>query len=170
MIVGSVVLFGGLAGRRLEAFGGPGGEISHSAESIHQTPVFKAGRKRVYQALLDASQFHQVTQLGAAARSDMEAGSHPTEIGRGPGDAFTLFGGHIVGRHIELVPDERIVQAWRAADWSPGVYSIVRFQLTDDGAGTRLVFDHTGFPVGQAEHLAAGWKANYWEPLQRFLA
>ena len=27
------------------------------------------------------------------------------------------------------------------------------------------------FPMaGQREHLAAGWKANYWEPLEKFLA
>ena len=51
-----------------------------------------------------------------------------------------------------------------------GVYSIVRFELRKEGTGTRLVFDHTGFPVGQAEHLAAGWKGNYWEPLEKFLA
>jgi len=170
MIVGSVFVFGSLAAGRLEALGGQGEEISHSAEAIHQTPAFKAGRKRVYRALTDAAQFHQLTQLGEAAGSDMAAGSHPTEISPHVGGAFTLFGGHIEGRHVELVPDRRIVQAWRASDWPAGVYSIARFELADDGAGTRLVFDHTGFPVGQAEHLAAGWKAHYWVPLRKLLA
>jgi activator of HSP90 ATPase len=85
-------------------------------------------------------------------------------------DKVTNRGQMIVGPQLGAAARSDIVQAWRAADWSPGVYSIVRYQLTDDGAGTRLVFDHTGFPVGQAEHLAAGWKANYWEPLRRFLA
>jgi hypothetical protein len=51
------------------------------------------------------------------------------------GGAFTLFGGHITGRHIELVPDQRIVQAWRVVDWIPVVYSIVKFELTE---GTTL--------------------------------
>jgi activator of HSP90 ATPase len=36
----------------------------------------------------------------------------PTQISREVGGAFSLFGGIIVGRHIELVPNERIVQAW----------------------------------------------------------
>jgi hypothetical protein len=34
----------------------------------------------------------------------------------------------------------------------------------------QIVFDHKGFPLGQAEHLAEGWKANYWEPLGKYLA
>jgi activator of HSP90 ATPase len=86
------------------------------------------------------------------------------------GGTFSIFGGHIVGRHLELLPDERLVQAWRVPDWKPGIFSIARFQLNKQGSGTRLVFDHTGFPQGLGQHLADGWKANYWEPLQKYLA
>jgi len=94
----------------------------------------------------------------------------PIQISREAGGTFILFGGIIVGRHIELVPDPRIVQAWRVAYWDPGVYSIAKFELAEQGAGTKIIFDHTGFPQGQAEHLVAGWKAHYWEPLEKFLA
>ena len=76
----------------------------------------------------------------------------------------------IKGRNVELVPHQRIVQAWRSEGWESGVYSIVRFELKAEGTGTRLVFDHTGFPVGQADHLASGWKSNYWDLLSRFFA
>jgi len=93
----------------------------------------------------------------------------PTQISREAGGTFTLFGGHIVGRHLELVPNERIVQAWRVVTWSPGVYSIAKFELTEQGSSTKLVFDHVGFPDGQGQHLAEGWKANYWEPLEKYL-
>jgi hypothetical protein len=61
------------------------------------------------------------------------------------------------------------VQAWRVKSWEPGVYSIARFELRAEGAGTRLVLDHVGFPEGQAEHLGQGWHANYWEPLRKHL-
>jgi activator of HSP90 ATPase len=84
-------------------------------------------------------------------------------------DVFSLFGGYITGRQIELVPNLRIVQAWRAGGWDPGHYSIAKFELVEQGSGTKIVFDHTGFPIGQAEHLAEGWKGNYWEPLEKFL-
>lgn len=86
------------------------------------------------------------------------------------GAAFSLFGGFIVGRHIELVPGERIVQAWRVINWNPGIYSIARFELSERNSRTKLILDHVGFPEGQEQHLADGWKANYWEPLEKFLA
>lgn len=146
-------------------------EISHSSESIHQTVVFKASRKRVYEALTDEKQFDKVAKLSAAvAQAGMALGNKPTQIAREVGGTFTLFGGHIVGRHVELVPGERIVQAWRVATWETGVYSIARFQLAEEGSGTKLIFDHAGFPQGLGQHLAEGWKGNYWEPMQKVLA
>ncbi|HEX3685087.1 MAG TPA: SRPBCC domain-containing protein [Bryobacteraceae bacterium] len=142
--------------------------ISRTAEAIHQEPVFAASRRRVYEALMDPTQFDRIVQLSAAMQT-MTAGNTPCEIGRQPGSAFSVFHGHILGRQIELIADERIVQAWRVADWSPGVYSIARFQFTQEGSNTRVILDHTGFPAGKAQHLADGWKANYWEPLQKYL-
>src|SRR5262244_137481 len=143
--------------------------VSRSAEFIHQEPVFEANPKRVYEALTDAKQFEKVIGLSAAMQSGMALGKDPTQISRQAGGRFTLFRGHIVGRQIELVPNERIVQAWRVATWSQGVYSIVKFELTEKGSGTKLVFDHVGFPDGQGQHLAEGWKGNYWEPLEKYL-
>jgi activator of HSP90 ATPase len=136
-------------------------EISRSCECIHQEVVLQASRARVYQALTDAKQFSKVTDFSIPGASTAISG----EVG-GP---FSLFGGVITGRHIELVPNERLVQAWRDKAWVPGVYSIARFQLNDEGSNTRLVFDHTGFPQGEAEDLAAGWKSHYWEPLRKYL-
>jgi activator of HSP90 ATPase len=168
-IVSAAVAFGGLALGSTKAWAGAEEEISHTAESIHQETFFKANRKRVYDALTTAPQFDKVIQLSGVMKS-MPAAVKPTEISREAGGAFALFGGYVTGRHIELVPNERIVQAWRAGSWDPGVYSIAKFELVEQGAGTKIVFDHTGFPKGDAEHLAAGWKAHYWEPLAKLLA
>ena len=132
--------------------------ISRTAESIHQEVTIKAPLSRIYEALLDERQFAQVT------------GGQATMIDRNAGGAFSLFGARIKGRNVELVPNARIVQAWRSEGWEAGVYSIVRFELKAEGTGTRLVFDHTGFPTGQADHLASGWTTNYWDPLTRFVA
>src|ERR1700752_2468201 len=100
--------------------------------SIHQVIRFKASPKRIYEALLDARQFSQFTG-GAPPQSDPAAG--------GP---FSCFGGMISGRNIELKPNARIVQAWRAGNWPEGVYSVVRFELTGEGATTTLTFDQSG--------------------------
>jgi uncharacterized protein YndB with AHSA1/START domain len=168
-IVGVAIAFGGLALGSTEAWAGAEGEISRTAESIHQETVFEASRKRVYEALTDTKQFDKVIQLSGVMKS-MPPGGKPTEISREVGGAFTLFGGYITGRHVELLPGQRIVQAWRTGGWAPGVYSIVKFELVEQGFGTKIVFDHTGFPKGEAEPLAAGWKAHYWEPLEKLLA
>jgi len=146
-------------------------DISSACEVIHQEVAFKASRKRVYEALTDAKQFNKVVMLSAAMQSGgMAPGSKPAEVSPEVGGAFSAFGGYVTGRHIELLPNERIVQAWRAASWGPGQYSIARFELTEQGSGTKLVFDHAGFPQGQGAHLAEGWKANYWEPLEKYFA
>jgi activator of HSP90 ATPase len=125
---------------------------------IRQEVVFKANPKRIYEALLDAKQFSAFT------------GGAPAAIDRDAGGAFSCFGGMITGRNIELVPDRRIIQAWRAGNWAEGVYSIVRFELEGQGAETRLVVEHSAFPAEHREHLDGGWQKMYWEPLRKYLA
>lgn len=168
-IVGAAMAFGGLALGPTKTWAEGEGEISHTAESIHQEAVIKASRKRVYEALTDAKQFDKVIQLSGVMQS-MHLGDKPAEISPEAGGAFALFGGYITGRQVELVPNERIVQAWRTGRWAPGVYSIAKFELVEQASGTKIVFDHTGFPKGEAESLASGWKAHYWEPLAKLLA
>jgi activator of HSP90 ATPase len=158
----------GMALPAVGAFAATDDGVSHSADAIHQEPVFKASPSQLYSALTDPKQFDQVVHLSAAMKS-MAIGNKLAEISGEVGGAFALFGGYITGRHLELVPNQRIVQAWRTHSWDPGDYSIVRFDFVEQGSGTKIVFDHKGFPLGQAEHLAAGWKANYWEPLEKYL-
>jgi activator of HSP90 ATPase len=124
---------------------------------LHQEVDFKAGRQRIYEALLDSKQFATFTGM-------------PAEIGREAGATFSLFGGLIVGRNVELVPKKRIVQAWRPTNWDAGVYSLVKFELEEEGGQSRVVLDHTGFPEGSFRHLNFGWYSHYWEPLRKFLA
>jgi uncharacterized protein YndB with AHSA1/START domain len=168
-IVGAAIALSGLALGSGEAWAGAEEEISRTAEAIHQEHVIKASRKRVYEALTDAKQFDKVIELSGVMQA-MHLGNKPAEISREVGGSFALFGGYITGRHVELVPNERIVQAWRTGSWPPGVYSIAKFELVEQGSGTKIVFDHTGFPKGDAESLASGWKAHYWEPLDKLLA
>jgi activator of HSP90 ATPase len=144
------------------------GGLSHNAGAIHQEVVLKAPPKRVYEVLTDAAQFQKVQLL--AGITGLDIAGNPAVIHREAGGSFSLFAGYVIGRQVELVPDQRIVQAWRAGSWQPGAYSIVRFELADQGGTTKLVFDHTGFPAGTGDHLASGWKEHYWEPLQKFLA
>jgi len=127
---------------------------SDKSITSHQEIEFNATSQQLYDALLDSKQFSEFS--GRAA-----------EINREVGGAFSLFKGHIIGRNLELIPNERIVQAWRVVTWPEGAYSIVRFELKPQGSGTRLMLDHIGFPEGFHDHLAAGWEENYWSLLKK---
>jgi activator of HSP90 ATPase len=135
----------------------PSTEAHKGLTAIHYEIDFKPSPQRLYAAILDQKQF--------AAFSGMPATINPT-----PGGAFSQFGGMIIGRNIELIPNQRIVQAWRPTHWDSGIYSIVRFEFKPRAAETTLIFDHTGFPAGEYDHLDSGWHSHYWEPLKKFLA
>lgn len=121
--------------------------------SLHQEIDLKAPAAAVEARLLGSKEFSAFTRLAATI--------DPTE-----GGAFSLFGGLIVGRNVEIVPATRIVQAWRPSHWEPGDYSVVRFALKAHGESTTVVLDHTGFPEGDYDHLFSGWQAHYWGPLK----
>jgi activator of HSP90 ATPase len=136
----------------------PSTAANKTRTSLHQEIDYKATSQRIYEVLLSTKDF--ATFSGAPAEIDPKAGG-----------AFSLFGGMIVGRNVELVPNQRIVQAWRpTADFPEGTYSLVKIELQPQGAGTRLMLEHTGFPEGHFDHLSAGWHSHYWEPLRKFLA
>jgi activator of HSP90 ATPase len=123
---------------------------------LHQEVDLKASPHRIYEILLDSKQFSTFS-------------GEPAEISHDVGGAFSMFGGKIVGRNIELVPDQRIVQAWRPAYWEPGIYTLVKFELKEQGSQTKVILDHTGFPEGNFGHLNEGWKMHYWERLAKYL-
>lgn len=144
--------------------------LSHSSAAIHQEVLFKASRQRVYRLLTDAREFDAVTRLSDAVTLMTAPNARATTISSHVGGSFTLFGGYIIGRHLEMLPNERLVQAWRAGGWPAGEYSIVNFTLQEAGEGCRLVFNHRGFPGSQGSSLARGWRVHYWDPMSKRLA
>ncbi len=124
---------------------------------IHQTVTINTSPDKVYRALTSSRQFGEIT--GA-----------PAEISQEEGGRFSCFANQVVGRHIELVPDTRIVQAWRVdGPWPPGRYSMVSFELSSDGNATTVELRQSGYPEDFREHLEGGWHRMYWEPLRAYL-
>jgi activator of HSP90 ATPase len=121
--------------------------------SIHHVIEFDASPEQMYEKLTDADEFAAWTGV-------------PAEIDSAPGGSFSLFGGQIEGRNIELVPGRRVVQAWRVSGWEPGEYSLTRFELRPSSSGTTLVFDHSAFPPEAHRDLDAGWESMYWAPIR----
>ena len=103
------------------------------------------------------------------------ATGQPARLTDQEGEEFTLFSGRVEGRQIELVPGERVVQAWRFGDehpgtWDAGVYSVVRFTLKAERNATKLIIDHDAIPTECQDHIASGYPAFYHDPIAAYLA
>jgi uncharacterized protein YndB with AHSA1/START domain len=144
--------------------------LAQTAASIHQEVRLSGSCPQVYAALTDTRQFDAVTRLSDGASLLAAPGALPTRIDPQPGGEFALFGGYITGRNLELVPGERLVQAWRAKSWDAGAYSVVTFTLRNEAGGCLLMFEHAGFPQSQGPSLAYGWRVHYWVPLAKYLS
>ncbi len=126
--------------------------------TIRQQVTLKASPHAVYEALLDSAQHSAFT--GA-----------PAVISREVGGAFTVFDGYASGTNLELVPDSRIVQAWRADEegWPAEHYSRATFALRAVPGGTRLTFTQSGVPAQHYDSIRQGWIDYYWTPMKAML-
>jgi len=123
---------------------------------IKQTVLFKASPHEVYELLMDSDKHSSFT--GGKASISREMGAE-----------FSAYDGYISGRNIQLVPDKKIIQEWRAVDWPEGYFSRVTFEFTPLLEGVQLEFTHADVPDGTEEEFTQGWIDNYWEPMKRFL-
>lgn len=123
---------------------------------IKQTAEFAATPHQVYEALMDSVKHSEFT--GGEAK-----------ISRKVGGKFTAYDGYAEGKNLELIPDEKIVQTWRAGDWPEGHYSEITFELTKAKTGTRLIFTQTGVPAEFYDDIAQGWIDWYWTPMKKML-
>ena len=123
------------------------------ATVIRQSVTFKASPHAVFEALMDSRKHTKFT--GSAAR-----------ISRKVGGAIWAYDGYITGANLELVRDQKIVQAWHGSDWPEGHMSRVTFKLTRVKGGTRLTFTHRGVPPEHVASIKQGWIESYWQPLK----
>jgi activator of HSP90 ATPase len=103
------------------------------------------------------------------AKQHAEFTGAPADIDPEAGGAFSCHAGHVLGRYVELIPNQRIVQAWRIKDWLEGVYSVVRIDLIEQGSETKLILEHTAVPDDKRAHIETGWHLKYWEPLRKYV-
>jgi len=127
-----------------------------NTRTIQQPVTFKARPHVVYEMLMDSGEHARFS--GA-----------PASISREVGGAFTAYDGALTGTNVELVPDAKIVQSWRAGDWPEGHYSTATFLLEEADGGTRLTFTQTGVPEQNYDDINQGWRDYYWSKMESFL-
>ena len=119
--------------------------------------IHQATPPEVFEALMDEKQ-HAALTKGEA------------RISRHIGGAFTTFDGWASGKQVELVPDKKIVQSWRAEDWPAGTVSMCTYTLSEVKDGTRIQFIQTDVPKAFVKSVAKGWNDFYWRPLKKIPA
>ena len=75
---------------------------------------------------------------------------------------FSLWDGEIVGRNIEFVTDQKIVQSWYFGE---DVESIVTIKLHLDKQGTNVEVHQTNIPDEAYENITEGWESDYFASL-----
>ena len=129
-----------------------------ATETIHASAVFAAKPATIYEAWLDGEKHAAMT--GGAATSDARVG-----------EGFTAWDDYITGKHLELQPGRRIVQAWRTTDFPDSAPDSRLIVLLDpEAGGTRVTFVHTDIPQGQSADYESGWEEHYFAPMRRYFA
>jgi uncharacterized protein YndB with AHSA1/START domain len=115
---------------------------------------FKASPREVYDALADSRQRSELTGSTAV-------------IGTQVGDRFSTDDGRVTGVNVDLVPGERLVQAWRRHDFPVGVYSMAAITMAPTASGgTELVLTHRGVPKPLLDDMERYWRTVYWSPMK----
>lgn len=136
-------------------------EEASEFRTIKMKESFHARPKDIYDAYLDENRVKAFTQSNASISKDV-------------GGEFSLFNGSIVGKQVELVPWERIVQKWRFSNWPQDHYSTVTITITEKEPGnTQLRLVQTEVPVADQfgnesvlETTERGWKEQVWNRIR----
>ena len=129
-----------------------------ATETVHASAVVKAKPEAIYEAWLDGAR--HAAMPGGAAKS----------AGR-VGQPFTAWDGYIRGKHLELQPARRIVQAWRTTEFPDSAPDSRIFVVLDpEAGGTRVTIVHTDIPKGQGSSYESGWEKHYFAPMRSYFA
>lgn len=126
-------------------------------KTLVQKIKFKAAPKVLFEMYMDTKK-----------HSDLTGGK--ALLSRKAGGKFSAHGGYCWGKNLMIVPNETIVQTWRAADWTKkdkDSIFILTFEPTKGGGLVTMI--HANVPDRHAKHLNQGWKEHYWNHWQAFL-
>lgn len=126
--------------------------------TIKQRVKFNAPPATVYDLLADSKKHSAVTGRKAT-------------ISRKIGGPFSVSGNEVSGINVDLVPGQRIVQAWRHRRFPEGIFSMAAVTLTPTRAGgTELVLTHRGVPKDLIPETEVAWREQYWSRIKAYLA
>ena len=127
-------------------------------KTIKQRVKFKADPVTVYDLLADSRKHSAITGRRAIISTKI-------------GGTFSIGESEVTGINVDLVPGQRIVQAWRHRRFPEGIFSMAALTLrpTPDG-GTELVLVHRGVPKELIPETEQAWRDEYWQRMKDYLA
>ena len=81
-----------------------------------------------------------------------------------PGSDFSLWDGEIVGRNIEFVTNQKIVQQWFFGEECDSVVTIKLHP--DKSGGTNVEVHQTNIPDEAFDNITEGWESDYFGGLK----
>lgn len=125
-------------------------------KTLDLVDTFQCSPQDLFSALVDE------TKVRAYTQSDCK-------IDPKIGGKFSIFSGNVQGIFKELVPYERIVQAWRFKHWPENHYSEVRLEIANLGDKCRLTLHQSDIPEADFERTKSGWRELQWERMKAIL-
>ena len=117
--------------------------------------VVPTSPKTIYDAWLDTAGHTKMT--GSPA--------HASPI---VGESFEAWEGYISGVNLALEPGKRIVQSWRAQDYTEADgHSQIEVTFEPVDGGTKITLVHSNVPDNQGGH-ESGWGTHYFEPMKAY--
>lgn len=86
-----------------------------------------------------------------------------------PGAPFSLFGGNICGRFVEMMAPNSLVMDWKLKDWPTDTKVTIAIAEDGDGSACRIDLTQEGVPAQDVDLIRSNWHNYYWTPIKRLL-
>ena len=110
----------------------------------------------IYNAWLDSETHAEMTAADSAVAS------------REVGAEHRAHGTYIWGKNLELIPNKKIVQSWRTAQFKEEEEdSVIEVTFEENDGSTLVTLKHSGVPDSET-HIEQGWIDYYFEPMKAY--
>lgn len=124
-------------------------------KTFSKTYLIKTPKEKVWEALVDP----KVIDKWGAGPAKMKAES---------GTDFSMWGGEIWGKNLDVVPEKRLVQEWHTKD-SEGVTKVT-ISLDETDGETKVSLVHENIEGESAyKDFAEGWDEYFFGPMKELL-
>jgi uncharacterized protein YndB with AHSA1/START domain len=94
-------------------------------------------------------------------------GGGPAKMSANAGTSFSLWGGDIHGKNLEVIGNKKLVQEWFSGNWKKA--SKVTFTLKEENKGTTLDLLHVDVPDDEEADIAEGWEIYYLGEIKKLI-